>query len=164
MSKKLGASGGTFVNHPTPDDYLENLLPLLILGQHEYNEIMEIRNLLEVLSIEKFIKNSSSLEVENLEKIHEKMIASKNDSKEFLRYDIKFHRIIARGGKNNLLNKILEMLLNMNEHYANVHYENFSFESNVADHEKILNAIKKRDAKKGSEAMTEHLSKKIAKI
>ena len=58
LVKKVGVGGGTFVNQATPDDYLENLLPLLLLNESSYSEIMVIRSVLEPLSTKLFIKNA----------------------------------------------------------------------------------------------------------
>ena len=131
LVKKVGIGGGTYVNQATPDDYLENILPLLILGESSYSEIMIIRSALEPLSVRLFIQNADKKSYSELETAHNKMLASTDNPDNFLKYDILFHRIIARGTKNSMLDKIIEMILNMNEYYAHDHYKNFSFEKNI---------------------------------
>lgn len=161
LNKKVGITGGTFVNIPSPSDYLENLLPLLILGESSYLEVMKIRLELEPLSIKEFIENHTEEDLEFLKNTHKKMTESKNDINTFLKNDILFHRIIARGSKNILLAKILEMLFNLNEHYAHSIYEGFSPEKNIVDHENILNGILSKDPEISSTWMKRHISRKI---
>lgn len=164
LNKKVGVSGGTFVNKPSPDNYLENLLPLLILGETDYSQIMSIRLQLEELSVKEFILNHTKEELEELEKTHLSMIESQNNVKMFLKYDILFHRIIARGGKNRILEKILEMLFNLNEHYATNLYNNFSFDKNIYDHTNILEGIKMGEKEISCGWMKSHIGRKINPI
>lgn len=161
LNKKVGVNGGTFVNEPSTEDYLENLLPLLILSEGDYSKIMIIRHQLEQLSVKEFIENHTLEDLKELEDTHDKMINSKDDLKKFLKYDILFHRLIARGSKNNILNKILEMLFNLNEHYAANIYETFSFEKNIYDHTNILEGIKMKEKNISCEWMKSHISRKI---
>ncbi len=161
LRKKVGVTGGTFVNEPSPNDYLENLLPLLILGETDYYEIMKIRLELEQLSTKEFIKNHSLEDLKELEETHIKMIESQDNFKKFLKYDILFHRIIARGSNNSLLDKILEMLFNLNEHYSFAIYKNFSLQQNIQDHTNILEAIKADEKEISSTWMKRHISRKI---
>lgn len=161
LYKKVGVNGGTFVNTPSPDDYLENLLPLLLLGETDYSEIMTIRLQLEQLSVREFVKNCSPQDLIDLEKTHQDMINSQDDIKKFLKFDILFHRIIAQGSKNKILNKILTMLFNLTEHYAENIYTQFSFEKNILDHTNILNSIKLKEEEISSSWMKSHISRKI---
>ncbi len=161
LYKKVGVSGGTFVNEPSANDYLENLLPLIILGKNSYREIMQIRLQLEQLSVVEFIKNHTEQDLKDLQTTHNSMIHAKHDTKEFLRHDILFHRIIARGSKNSLLDKILEMLLNLNEHYAQNIYEEFPLEQNIQDHSHILQAILSGEKEVSATWIKSHLMRKI---
>jgi DNA-binding FadR family transcriptional regulator len=161
LTKKVGVGGGTFINRATPDDYLENLLPLLILGESSYSEIMVLRSVLEPLSVQLFISNCDEKACSELEEAYNKMVANTDNPDEFLKYDILFHRIIARGSKNSLLDKILEMILNMNEHYAHDHYRGFAFEKNIEDHASILNAIKNKEIEISTTYMKRHIERKI---
>ncbi len=163
LHKKVGVSGGTFVNKPSPSDYLENLLPLIILGESNYTEIMKIRLQLEQLSVIEFIKNHSPEDLKNLQDTHMAMINSTKDSSEFLRQDILFHRIIARGSKNPVLDKILEMLFNLNEHYAKNIYEALPLEKNIRDHSNILEAIQSKEEEISIIRIRDHLLRKIEK-
>ena len=161
LVKKVGVGGGTFVNQATPDDYLENLLPLLLLNESSYSEIMVIRSVLEPLSTRLFIQNADKEDYAKLEDTHNKMILNTGNPDEFLKYDIMFHRIIARGTKNSILDKILDMILNMNEHYAYDHYSGFAFEKNIEDHNSILNAIKDKEKEISTTYMKRHIQRKI---
>lgn len=163
LVKKLGIGGGTYVNQPTPDDYLENLLPTLLLGESNYAEIMIIRSVLEPLSVQLFIENADEKSYLELENIHNEMILCIEDPTNFLKYDILFHRIIARYSNNSLLDKILEMLLNMNEYYAIDHYNNFAYQKNIEDHTNILNGIKNKEIEIVKTYMKRHIERKIKK-
>ena len=99
-----------------------------------------------------------------LEDAYNKMLANIDNPKEFLMYDILFHRIIARGSKNSILDKILEMILNMNEYYAHDHYSGFAFEKNIEDHGNILSAIKNKEKEISSTYMKRHIERKIITV
>ena len=60
-----------------------------------------------------------------------------------------------------MLDKIIEMILNMNEYYAHDHYNSFSYEKNIEDHTNILNSLKDKEIEIGATYMKRHIERKM---
>jgi DNA-binding FadR family transcriptional regulator len=159
LVKKRG--GGTFVNKFGTSSYMAEILPLLILGESNYKEIMEFRSAIDVIGVKLFVKNADDETVNELENIYEKMEENKDNPKDFFEYDMMFHRVIAKGTENSIFNKITEMTLNITKYYAVEQYHELTSEQRIIEHKLILEAIKSRDAEIASIYMDRHIKRTI---
>lgn len=159
LVKKRG--GGTFVNELNPGSYMGELLPLLMLGKSSYREIMEFRSAIDTLSVNLFVKNMTDEDLKELEEAHEEMKNNRDCPNVFFEQDMKFHRIIAKGSKNSILLKIVDIIFSITKTYSVDQYNQLTPEKRIEEHSLILEAIKNRDAQVANIYMKRHIDRTI---
>ena len=123
-------------------------------------DVLEVRRVLEALSIELCCKNRTKEEIvllkENLGKF--KKSVESGDLTEIAKTDVQFHEIIYNATGNRRLNQILYNLREQMYRYR-VEYlkEDDSRNRLVKEHEEITQAIRARDVKRAQELSFEHL-------
>ena len=125
------------------------------------NEIIQFRLAIDTIAVRLFIKNATDEEINELENIHNKMIASKNDFENFFECDADFHKFIVKGSKNSILYRTTEILFNIMKYNSLEEYNRINPEIRIQEHFQILNAIKERDSKIALIYMERHLKRSI---
>ncbi|MBZ4683336.1 MAG: GntR family transcriptional regulator, transcriptional repressor for pyruvate dehydrogenase complex [Fusobacteriaceae bacterium] len=143
LEKKPG--DGTYVKELDSESLLKTFLPLIAFSEGSYYEIIECRMQLDILAIGLFIENMKSEQIEELNEIHERMSKATNDINEFFELDMKFHKLIAKHSQNKTLYLINSILYNILKEFFIEQYKTVPLEKKVQDHEKLLEAIKRRD-------------------
>ncbi len=162
LSKTRG--GGTYVNKVTSSTYMNTLLPLLTMNQISYLEILEFRLATDVLAVERFIDFANEEYVSQLEGIHQCMIETKGNEENFFEYDMAFHRTIAEGASNDILQKTTKMLFDITEHFTKNHHYLLTIEKCIEEHGKIYEAIINKDKELAKLYTIRHLERTIVEL
>lgn len=159
LIKKRG--GGSYVKEITPVNYMDNLLPFLVLGDGDYIEILQLRMSLDVLGVKLFIENKDEDIINELKIIHKKLIESENNPKEFFMEDMNFHKCIMKGSKNLLIYKVFEMIIQIMGYHAKEQYFQLPLMNRIDEHNLILKAILNEDIEIAQIYMKRHLERTI---
>lgn len=159
LTKRKG--GGTFVNEVSPTDYMDELLPLLILGNIHYIQILEFRLALDTQAVKLFIDRADEIDLQNLKDNYENMKNSQDNAKEFFKYDIEFHKIICKGSKNPILYKITNMLFGIMEGHVRDEYHQLDAVTRLEEHKRILDNIIAKDTVLAEIYTQRHLERTI---
>lgn len=159
LTKKKG--GGSFVNTLTPSDYMDDLIPLLMLGDVSYIQILEARIALETSAIGFFIKRASEEEYKDLENAYEEMEKHSKNQEIFFIQDVLFHKILAKGSNNQVICKILDIIFKIMEGQPREDYYKLESEKRIEEHKKILEAVKNKDKKLAEIFLERHLQRTI---
>jgi GntR family transcriptional repressor for pyruvate dehydrogenase complex len=127
----------------------------------ELSELIEVRMAIEPLAIRLAIQRASDESIRQIQEIHSafKAAALKQDHIELAILDESFHNAIIYASGNSLLIKIGKLIADaMKEFRA----RSFAVHENISHatipHERIVEAILKKDEKAGVEAMMNHLA------
>jgi len=159
LTKKKG--GGSYVNSFTPIDYMDELLPLLMTGDLDYIDILEFRLSVETLSVKLFIERATKDEFSSLRACFETMSNYVTDKEKFFEQDVNFHKNIASGSHNPIIEKILSMIFKIMEGKPKKQYHQLSAEERIEEHRKILDAIESKDIELAMIYSSRHLQRTI---
>lgn len=162
LIKKRG--GGSYVKEITPVDYMDKLLPFLVLGDGDYIEILQLRMSLDVLGVKLFIENKDEYIINELKIIHKKLIENENNPKEFFMEDMNFHKCIMKGSKNLLIYKVFEMIVQIMGYHAKEQYFQLPLINRIDEHNLILEAILNEDIEIAQIYMKRHLERTISDL
>ena len=160
--KVPGAGGGTFVQsvdyRSLGDVVTDSVDNLLALGSIRFDEVTQMRELLEVPSVRLAAVHRSAEDLEELSGILARQKSASVDDPSIPELDREFHTLIARASQNRVLASFVAAL-----HHATepVHYLDLSPEvgrETVRQHQAIVRAIADQDADAGQEAIVEHLT------
>lgn len=151
---------GTYVSSDIEGKVLfDPLLFSFILSQPEFEELKELRMLLEKDVIRLAIKNAGDEDIRELRQCYESMEILKNgqekDYDRLLNFDLEFHHILGKITKNRLLEKIYRFVMEYFSPYIAQSMRNhtyFSLESKET-HRKLLDAVERRDFVSAEEAV-----------
>ena len=133
------------------------------LSMEDFQELDEIRVVLEVLSVRLACKTWTDAEI--LHQVEEAMMEQISalgeevvDSKAFLEADKKFHLLIAHLGGNRHLERQLDRVLDL--HYRYNYYSAFSPRAllTLREHMDIVHAVRNRETLLAKSLIEEHLS------
>lgn len=119
-------------------------------------ECHEIRAVLEGYAAKIAAKNISKNKLDKLKKLIEEMKAYKNNIERVISLNDEFHKLICNASGNERLYYIVESML---KHFP----RNISWnlpgrvKSTIKEHEKVLEAIEKRESGKAEKLMMKHL-------
>ncbi|WP_235814670.1 FadR/GntR family transcriptional regulator [Propionispora sp. 2/2-37] len=151
---------GTYVSSDIEGKVLfDPLLFSFILSAPEFDELKELRVLLEKDVIRLAIKNAGEEDIKLLRQCYESMETLKHSEDknydELLACDMEFHYILGKLTKNRLLEKIYRFVMEYFQPYTLQSIRNhtyFSLESNET-HKRLLTAVEERDAASGEYAV-----------
>ena len=152
---------GSYIADPS----LENLAGAIqtysvLTGSDSYLELMDFRILLETECARLAAQNAGEKIIEIMQRALEKMENARNtgDQKRFSEADIAFHLAIAAGSKHNLYATVLSALEKRSIEYATVNRGDQQwFDSVIATHKDIHQAISDGDAEGAAASMKRHL-------
>lgn len=157
--------------HPGQGSYISNqeasffIVPLswsLFLNGDQTDNIVEVRNILEVrasyLAAECMDEKSLSKLYDISHRLHRAYV--EKNYKEFLDADLKFHICIAEGSGNKVIYSMIQTISNLMRYVSK---SGMADERQLKDiyeeHQKVYGLILAKDAKGASDAMNEHLEK-----
>lgn len=152
---------GTYVEEYDVSHLINLLKPELMLNQHDIFTILEFREIVEPVCVEMFVEHYDEKNTEELARLLEIMRTHQYDQNNSIFYeaDRDFHLKIAEGAGNSILMRVMEIL---NEEMTKYHYtanRTIGAKTGVVEHERVLNAIRERDAELGSLFMKRHIQR-----
>jgi DNA-binding GntR family transcriptional regulator len=168
MAKKLSSSRtpireafrqlqmeGYITVSPNKGAYVSRLPP------DEIEEIYDIVSLLEGYAAEVTAQKIENSELNELRKIQKRLVflASRNKYKDYIKENTEFHHLITRLSGNNNLVKINTDFRTRIYRYRLISVTIPGYlDKYASDHEKIINAMSKRDSVRAGKHMREHVN------
>lgn len=154
--------GGNFIREQFEDNLIEPLSLMFTLQDSRNSEILELRRVLEVETASLAARNISDEELNSLSEIIAGM-KSHPDEQENVVLDKKFHYIIARASRNNLIVSILTAVSSLMDSFIKEAREAIinrdeNKETLLEHHEKIYKALADHDEKKAAKVMEDHMN------
>ncbi|MBI1792265.1 MAG: FadR family transcriptional regulator [Acidobacteria bacterium] len=158
------AGDGTFVSGDRRR-YLEKAFQWgLLLDRKVVEDLIETRLMLESQTAFLAARYASSADLAAIERSIEGMAASTADPERFLEFDLSFHLAIAEASQNSILHNLLGMTRGYLQEWIQQalkaprpEQSRRRAELSVAEHRKILRAMKRGQAEAARRAMTEHI-------
>ncbi len=155
---KRGAEGGAFIADVGHEPVSRSLSLMLRLGKTSHEELTEARLLLEPPIARLAARRAGPEDIEQLQDLVKKQEQAMEGNGNPRRYDLQFHRLVARCAKN------LPLMIVMNS-VADLTLEaisRFDIPPNVKRHAvnfhgRILDAIRRRDENAAHEIMLRHI-------
>lgn len=155
---------GTFVSADSRK-YLEKALQRgLLIDRKSVNDLVETRLMLESQTAHAAAARATEENLQEIEEALEGMRRSLDRPEEYLEHDLRFHLAIARATQNQILYNLLSMTRGYLQTWISESLSKPSArkmrartESSVREHQKILQALRKRKPEQARQAMTEHI-------
>lgn len=152
---------GSFVKDITVGDSMNELIPIMYLGDQSTSQVFEFRLIIETGCARLAAQRATSKDVKELKRLLQKMkdCSEKNDYYGFGNADLAFHLKIADMTQNTLFvktNSIVQDILEASMHKV---IEKMGFDNGIYYHEQIIDAFEKNDAKKAEQMMQKHIEK-----
>ena len=159
LEKRKGA--GTYVCDIDMSKILANIVPLMTLRPMDIMDVLRFRLYFEPGNVIEFMKNHSPEDVKELKDTYESMKSHIEDNKVFYTSDYEFHRLIAKGTKNQIVISINEMLTGVLVSSQEMINLTVGPEIGLKFHGDILKAIMDNDTQMASLLMTRHIEATI---
>ena len=128
-------------------------------------DLFELRGVLEGHAAAMAARRGTPSQIEAIEKSHEKMLRAIRAGRSHQQTNTEFHVSIARAAQNNALVYCLSSVIgSYRESQEELDRIDSVPEEDVADHERILAAIKLRNADRAGRAMKRHLRNTIGRL
>ncbi|MFW6026288.1 MAG: FadR/GntR family transcriptional regulator [Candidatus Woesearchaeota archaeon] len=153
---------GTYIKNIDAESYIDSVIEsielLTITNIASFEELWEVRNILEVSIAELAAENASNEEIEKMESVifHAENILNKKE--EYSEDALEFHSLLSKSTHNKIIIFIFDSLKKMLKQYFEYILEApQATQKSIKFHKKILNAIKEKDPIKARNIMKEHL-------
>ncbi|BDB27260.1 transcriptional regulator NanR [Cupriavidus sp. P-10] len=149
---------------PTADHLMKQIgagaQHLLRSSPHSLEHLKGARLFLEAGMARLAAANATDSDIELLRKRLEEQRAAKDDPEEFLTRDMAFHRELARTTGNPIFPAIVEALFQWaREYYRGIVRAPGAEELTLEEHQKVVDAVAKRDGEAAAKAMENHLTR-----
>ncbi|MDO4322756.1 MAG: FCD domain-containing protein [Lachnospiraceae bacterium] len=153
---------GSYISSKEENFFIIPLSWSLFLNGGQVEEILVVRNLLEVKAAELAAdcKKEESLAklYDTFHRLHSTYV--QKDYKEFLEEDLKFHLCIAECSGNSVIYSMIQTIRNLMKHVSGTGMvEEKQLSEIYEEHQKVYGLIIARDGKGAAAAMREHLEK-----
>lgn len=155
---------GTFVSEVLPTEYLNTLLPMLMIEAGSMDEVLELREIIEVESVVLSAQRANEEDIGQMEAIIEAMEKAQGKNEEFAIADLDFHTAVARATHNNAVIKVVGLLHDILQEAMEEIIKIMGYSRGIYYHKRILNAIKERDSEKARDVMREHIKETVKTI
>lgn len=157
---------GSFVKELSAGIYMNSIIPAIVLDSSATMEALEFRQIIEGEAAGLAAIKATEDEINKLQNIMNKMheYKNKNDRGKFALEDLNFHMVISQATKNSLViqfNNIIKDILN---HSMKDIVETLGYDIGIYYHEKIIEAIRKKDRVSAKKIMEEHVSKTMEEM
>jgi len=126
----------------------------------EIEEIYEVRKVLEVYAIKRTIPKITDRDITEVEMAFNefKKNLGKNDTKKFIKIDIKLHNLIIDNCNNSHIKKIIDKFKNLVNFYRFADQHKITRAKELYfEHYEIFKSIKSRDVELATELMSNHI-------
>ena len=150
---------GSFVRELNPEDSLNELIPLMYIGEPSQIHVFQFREMIDSESVRIATPLADENSLKKLEDLLVKMkkASDEDDAEAFSKYDFKFHMIIVKLTDNPMIIKAYKILLNvLTESMVSV-IEKMKYKPALDYHRRILDAMKKNDEVLAEQLMHEHI-------
>src|SRR6201994_62236 len=163
---RVGARGGAFVTAPSSDRVGEGLADLLTLSVISAADVTEVRMILEVGMVPQVCERATEEDLVSLEKICERSEEALRNGDYSMDFSLEFHTRVAQATHNPALEMLVEsfrgpILMSLRE-AKEVAPEMGGL--GTKEHEKFIEAVRRRDAEDASRIMREHLTRTAHRV
>ncbi len=122
-------------------------------------KLWQVRKILEVGMVELLPRRMTDPFLEGLRRTIEEMEKNIDDQEAFISSGIRFHRLIAEAGQNEILILVWDTLGDLiRKSHDKIYRTSRSPNRSLRAHKRIYFALKKRDIQKAMEAMKKHMA------
>ena len=153
---------GSFISSDESDFFIIPLSWSLFLNGNQVDNIVTVRNLLEVKTAELAAECDDSASLNKLFEVTHKMHNAylQQNFKEFLDDDLEFHICIAECSQNKVIYSLIQTISNLMRHVSGTGMVNAEQLKEIyEEHHKIYGFILAHDKESAAKAMKEHLDK-----
>lgn len=156
---EIRQGAGAYVTDLDTTQLVQHLNFVFSLDDSAIMDLFDARNIVEVGIIELAAQRIQDSEILELEASLEKSVQTMDDPEAFLQADLELHLLIARIARNPVMYRFMESIqeLGLASRRRTGHLVGVTDQS-VADHRKIVDALKARDPRLAREAMWQHLN------
>ena len=153
---------GTYISNDETNFFIIPLSWSLFLNGKQVENILTVRNLLEVKAAERAAECTDTEALKNLKVVDEKMnrAYAQQDYKAFLETDLEFHQGIARCSQNTVILSMMQTISSLMRHVSGSGMVNAQqLKESEEEHSRIYDCILRHDGKGAAEAMKYHLER-----
>ena len=153
---------GTYISNDETNFFIIPLSWSLFLNGKQVENILTVRNLLEVKAAELAAECTDTEALKNLKVVDEKMnrAYAQQDYKAFLETDLEFHQGIARCSQNTVILSMMQTISSLMRHVSGSGMVNAQqLKESEEEHSRIYDCILRHDGKGAAEAMKYHLER-----
>lgn len=159
---EIRSGSGTYVRGPDAAAASESISLLLRMrhgtGQVAYEKALEIRNVLEVEIAGLAAERATAADLAVLGRELDHLRGAAHDRKAFIRADVSFHAALAAATGNELFEVVLNSIADVMREVRRVGFDTEEgFSSAVYHHQRIYDAISRRDTAAARLVMAAHL-------
>lgn len=144
---------GTYIATSANKKIFDPLIYSLIIANTDSNELIELREMIEIGVISAIIERGSDDDIRTLQAVHDEYEAlgqrDETDLAQLTACDVKFHRTLASLTNNHLIANLYNFVIDIFAPTINAAY-------GLEQHRKIINAIVNRDKAAALQAEHEH--------
>ncbi|HKX32721.1 MAG TPA: FadR/GntR family transcriptional regulator [Blastocatellia bacterium] len=149
---------GTYIAESLPAVFAEPMQFMTLINNTSVNELFEARRIVEAGLVELAAERASEEDIRSLAKELEAMRTTIDDPESFLKHDVQFHQVMAHAANNKLMTCVMDTITQLLFH---IRRQTVAHASNLDEalewHQKILDAVRKRDPKRAKEMLSRHL-------
>lgn len=148
---------GILVIDRTTDVVMNSLRNMMLRGSYTVAEFLETREMIERQVAYFAALRASKEQIDEMQKTIDRMIASSDDINTYIKYDLEFHRQMAKASQNHLLVTVYDAILPMlGQMIKHVVMAAGTVEENMQYHSKILECVRRGDGDGAQIRTTEH--------
>jgi len=159
VEARRGRHGGTFVSEPADDEEaMEELIARLRRQRKELEELIVYRRVVEPAIARLASEVRRQTDLASMRGALERIAAAETEA-DYMRHDTEFHLAIARGSRNRFAAaQIEEIRMRLNDAMTLLPESDPWHERIDAEHERIADAVERRDADAAEAAMGIHVA------
>lgn len=153
---------GTYISSEETNFFIIPLSWSLFLNGSQLKDILEVRNLLEVKAAQLAAEHADEAGRKRLSLLEGKIgrAYEEQKEKEFLDYEMEFHRCIAQCSGNQIIYSMLETISNLMRRLSATGMEGAHQQEEIyRENQRIYSRILARDEEGSAEAMREHMKR-----
>ncbi len=149
---------GTYIADSIPEVFTEPMHFMTLINKTSAEELFEARGIIEAGLAELAALRARPEDIEALREEIDGMRAAKDQPLTLIEHDVRFHQAMARAADNRLMSGVMETLTRMLYHKRmQTVFSPRNVEIAISGHERILDAISERDARRAKEMLSVHL-------
>ena len=150
---------GTVVRDLSPDALAQPLASILIHNQALLAELLDVRRMFEPPLAARAATLATADDIARLEEIYARQAEKVGRGEVAIGEDSEFHYSIAKMTRNRVALKVLDVLMDLLQESRERSLQvPGRMQRSLAGHRRILNAIKRRDARSAENAMRQHVA------